>query len=63
MFRECSELLLGRRFPLKLKLAVYRSYIRPAILYGSQARCLRDGSFMKYRDIHDESNVWSTAQR
>ena len=33
--RECSELLLGRRFPLKLKKAVYKSYVRPAILYGN----------------------------
>ena len=32
-FRECSELLYGRRFPLRLKSAVYRSYVMPAILY------------------------------
>ena len=25
-FRECGELLYGRRFPLKLKGAVYKSY-------------------------------------
>ena len=37
MFMECSELLYGRRFPLELKGAVYRSYVRPAILYGSEA--------------------------
>ena len=35
-FRECSELLYGR-FPLKLKGSVYWSYLRPAILYGSEA--------------------------
>ena len=35
-FRECSELLYGRRFPLNLTWSVYRSYIRPAILYGSK---------------------------
>ena len=34
-FRECGELLYGRKFPLKLKWAVYKSYVRPAILYGS----------------------------
>ena len=39
--RECSELLYGR-FPLKLKGAVYRSYVRPAILYGSEAWCLKE---------------------
>ena len=31
--RECSELLYGRRFHLRLKRAVYESYVRPAILY------------------------------
>ena len=35
--KECGELLHGRRFPLKLKGAVYKSYIRPAILDGSEA--------------------------
>ena len=40
--RECSELLHGRRFPLKLKGTVYRSYVSPAILYGSEAWCLKE---------------------
>ena len=40
-FRECGELLYGRRFPLELKWAVYESYIRPAILYGREAWCLK----------------------
>ena len=35
-FRECGELLCFSRFPLKLKGAVYRSYVRPAILYGNE---------------------------
>ena len=39
--RECCELLYGRRYPLKLKGAVYMSYLRPAILYESQAWCLK----------------------
>ena len=39
--RECSELLYGRRFPLMLKVAVYDSYVRPAILHGSEAWCLK----------------------
>ena len=35
-FMECSELLYGRRFPLRLKGAVYSSYVGPAILHGSE---------------------------
>ena len=35
--RECGELLYDRRFSIKLKGAVYRSYLRPAILHGSEA--------------------------
>ena len=40
-FRECGELLYGRRFPLRLNGAVYKSYVWPAMLYGSEAWCLR----------------------
>ena len=32
-------LLYGRRFLLRLKGAVYRSYVKTAVLYGSKARC------------------------
>ena len=32
MFRDCGELLYGRRFPLRLNGAVNTSYVRPAIL-------------------------------
>ena len=39
--RECGELLHGRRFHLKLKGAVHKSYIRPAIPYGSEKWCLK----------------------
>ena len=35
--KECGELLYGRRFPLRLKGVVYKSYVRPAMLYGSEA--------------------------
>ena len=35
--RECGELLHGRKFPLKLQEAVYKSYIRSAILHGNEA--------------------------
>ena len=41
-FRECGELLYGGRFPLRLKIAVYRSYARAAILHGSEALCLKE---------------------
>ena len=39
-FRKFGELLYGRRFPLRLKEAVYGSYVRPAMLYGSETWCL-----------------------
>ena len=39
--KECSELLYGR-FHLKLEGAVNRSYVRPAILHGSEAWCLKE---------------------
>ena len=41
-FRECSEILKGRRFSLKMRAKVYKSCVRPAMLYGSEAWCLRD---------------------
>ena len=51
--RECGELLYGRRFPLKLKGAVYNSYIRPAILYGSEAWCLKESEMVILRSTED----------
>ena len=39
-FMECCELMYGKRFPLRLLGAVYKSYIRQAMLYESEARCL-----------------------
>ena len=41
-FRECEEVLHGRRFPLKIKGKVYRCCVRPAILYGSETWCLKE---------------------
>ena len=41
-FREYSGLLYGRRFPLRVKGAVNKSYVKPAILYGSEAWCLKE---------------------
>ena len=42
MFSECSEFMHGRRFSLRLERAVYQSYVRPAMLYGSETWCLRE---------------------
>ena len=36
-FMECGKLLYGRRFSLWMKGTVDKSYVRPAILYGSEA--------------------------
>ena len=41
-FRECGELLLGNRFPLKMKGKVYRCCVRSAILFGSETWCLKE---------------------
>ena len=54
--RECGELLYGR-FPLKLKLAVYKSHIRKAIEHVSETWCLRYSNPTKDGEIHGESNV------
>ena len=35
-FMECGELLLGNRFPLRMKGKVHRCCVRSAILYGSE---------------------------
>ena len=41
-FRECGELLLGNRFPLKVKGKVYRCCVRSAILHGRETWCLKE---------------------
>ena len=41
-FREFSQLLYGRIFSLKMKGAVCGSYVRPVMLYGSEAWCLKE---------------------
>ena len=40
-FRECSEIRKGRKFSLKMKGKVYKSCVRSAMLYGSEAWRLR----------------------
>ena len=41
-FRECSEIPKGRRFSLNMKGKIYKSCIRSAMLYGSEAWRLRE---------------------
>ena len=40
-FRECGELLHGRKFSLKIK-RIHQSCIRSAMLHGSETWCLRE---------------------
>ena len=37
-----GKFLHSRKFPLNLKEVVYKSYVRPAILHGSEAWCLKE---------------------
>ena len=62
---ECGELLYCRRLHLKLKGTVYRSYIRPVILHGNEAWCLKESEMgiLQKTENHGESNEWSTTQR
>ena len=62
---ECGELVYGRRFPLDLIGAVYKSYVRPAIMFGSEAWCLTESEMVILRrtEIHVDSNVLKTDQR
>ena len=41
-FKKCSEILKGRRFLLKMKGKIYNSCVTSAMLYGSEAWCLRE---------------------
>ena len=41
-FRECGDLLRGRRYTLKFKGKIYCSCVRSAMLYGSESWCLRE---------------------
>ena len=44
---EIIELLCGTRFPLKLKGAVYKSYVKPVALHGIEAWCLKESSMVR----------------
>ena len=50
-FRECGELLRGRRFSLRMKGMIYRSCVRSAMLYGSEIWCLRESEMAILRRI------------
>ena len=43
IYSECGESLHGMRFHPKQKGAVFRSYIRPAIVYGRERWWLAEG--------------------
>ena len=43
--RGCGEMLYCR-FPLKLKGAVHKSYVRPALLYGSETRRQKESEML-----------------
>ena len=36
------KLLYGKRFSLRVKKVFYESYVRPAILYGTEAWCVKE---------------------
>ena len=50
-FRECREILKGRRFSLKMKGKVFKSCGRSAMLYGSEAWSLREKEMAILRRI------------
>ena len=52
-FRECGELLYGRRFPLNLKGTVHKSYVRPVILHESETWYLRESKIRIFRKGRD----------
>ena len=41
-FRECGEILFGKRFALRMKGKISKSYVRSALLFGSETWCLRE---------------------
>ena len=58
--RKCGELLLGNRFPLRMKGKVYHCCVRLAILYGSEAWCLKNKNKKAIlRESYNESHVRS----
>ena len=64
-FRECGELLLGNRFPLRMKDKVYHCCIRSAILYGSETWYLKENEkvILRRTERANESHVRSESCR
>jgi len=67
-FRECGELLKGKRFSLKMKGKVYKSCVSSAMMYGSETWCLREKEMAILRrtertmkDEKSERDVWRKA--
>ena len=50
-FRECGELLLGRKYLLKIKGRIYQSCIRSIMLDESETWCLREKELAILRRI------------
>ena len=57
-FRVCSVLLYGRRLPLWLNGAVYESCVRPPILYGCEAWCLKESSTIVSSIVGTPNNLF-----
>ena len=54
-FKKCGKLLWTKLIHLRLKMAVYMSYLRPAILYGSEAWCLMES---KITILQPREGLW-----
>ena len=52
-FRECCELLYCGKIPLLLKGAVYKSYVRPAMLYRSESWSLKENEMGILQSLDD----------
>ena len=55
-FIECGKVLCDKRFPLRLKRSAYKSHWRPAILFGSEVRYLREDQMEIFRCV-ESGNV------
>ena len=64
-FRECGVLLLGNRFPLRMKGKVYRCCVRSAILYESETWCLEENekAILRNTESYGEIHVRSESGR
>ena len=60
------QVCVWKQVSSKAEMAVYKSYVRPAIAHGSEAWCLKE-SEMRIMPMTERStvrsNVWSAAQR